>query len=255
MAVSSCRVKVKPTPSPITEPLKQAVKQQHEVSAEALAKAREALQKIAATLLSNVSAEQIAGYVQQGVDPAAFLESIVAKKQAAGYGRLTDAEIEKRKALLKSFNPASDIYDTEIAMGQLIAKLPEKHAKHHKAILRNETRFDPAVVRCRWDDRITGRNTRCNSGMMGMGQISKEWHTDVVNLASNPGGYITGQLEAVLEMNVEVSARFFYWLVKRKGLRQGVRSYNGSKIPSKLDSYEAEFLKGLDVLFGLPQPW
>ena len=55
MAGQSCRIIVQPPPAEVTSPLKDAVKQQHELSASSLGKAREALAAVAASLLADVT--------------------------------------------------------------------------------------------------------------------------------------------------------------------------------------------------------
>lgn len=255
MAGQSCRIIVKPPPTEVTNPLKDAVKQQHELSADSLAKAKEALAAVAAALLADVTTEQVAGYVQEGVDAATFLSSIVAKKKAAGFYNLSQEAIDKRKSILKSRSPRCDAYDTEIAKGQLVAGLPEEYAKHHKAVLKVETGFDPATIRCRWDDLAKGRNMRCKGpGMMGMGQISKKWHVDKPNTDSNPNQYTTGQLETSLELNVEVSSRYFKYLAKgntkESRIKRAVRKYKGGKKDDDIDRYEVLFQNAYKGLFG-----
>ena len=254
MAGQSCRIIVKPPPTEVTSPLKDAVKQQHELSAGSLIKAREALAAVAASLLADVTAEQVAGYVQDRVDAATFLSSIVEKKKAAGFYNLSQEAIDKRKSILKSLIPRCDAYDTEIAKGQLVARLPEEYAKYHKAVLRVETGFDAGVIRCRWDDKAKGRNPRCAGGMMGMGQISKEWHVDKPNPVSNPNRYTTGQIETSLEINVEVSSRFFKSLAvgntKEARIKRAVRKYKGGKDVAKIDEYEIRFRNAYKGLFG-----
>jgi hypothetical protein len=254
MAGQSCRIIVQPPPAEVTSPLKDAVKQQHELSASSLGKAREALAAVAASLLADVTAEQVAGYVQEGVDATTFLSSIVAKKKAAGFYNLSQDAIDKRKSILKSLIPRCNAYDTEIAMGQLIAGLSEEYAKYHKAVLSVETGFDAGVIRCRWDDNAKGRNKRCAGGMMGMGQISKKWHVDKNNPVSNPNKYTTGQLEMALELNVEVSSRFFKSLAvgntKEARLKRAVRGYKGGTDVAKIDEYEIRFRNAYRGLYG-----
>ena len=139
-------------------------------------------------------------------------------------------------------------------MGQLIAGLPEKYAKYHKAVLKVETNFDAAVVRCRWDDLPKGRNKRCSGDMMGMGQISKKWHVDKNNPDSNPNKYTTGQIETSLELNVEVSSRYFKYLAvgntEEARIKRAVRKYKGGTNVEKIDEYEILFRNAYKGLFG-----
>lgn len=122
----------------------------------------------------------------------------------SAYDALTEEQITARKAVIGSNNSRFNIYDREIARGQLVANLPASLAKLHKAILYKETRFSQSHVRCRGTDGYSGR-LNCSGSMAGMGQLAMVHHVD--NPQTNPNRYGLEQLEDVLELNIEVSAR------------------------------------------------
>jgi hypothetical protein len=209
MAVAiNCRVQVKSPPIDVTDGLKEAVGSRYKFTQEQLTAAKDALLRIQSTAVSGLSQEVVAALIADGLSLQEIVEGAAQKLVAVGYDKLTEDQINQRKAILASKVPFANAYDTEVAKGQLIAKLPEDLAKYHKAILYVETGFNPAQVRCRHNDEKTKRNG-CAGGMMGMGQIAKKFHTGPNSLKTNPNNYSVTQLEVVIPLNVEVSARIF----------------------------------------------
>jgi len=260
MAVTvNCRVQVKSPPIDVTDGLKKAVDSRYKFTQEELNGAKEALLRIQSTAVSGLSQEVVAALIADGLSLQEIVDGAAQKLVAVGYDKLTEDQINQRKAILASKVPSANAYDTEVAKGQLIAKLPEDLAKYHKAILYVETGFSPSKVRCRHNDEKTKRNG-CAGGMMGMGQISKRWHTGPAGVNTNTNNYSVTQLEVVIPFNVEVSARIFMINYKNaaKDIKNAVGKYkyaapekdaNPENAKDKVVEYQAIYRRAYRFLY------